>query len=114
MGAEDEEIIHIDEDDATAMGVVADVDAGVTHPGNGEENMKTAKAAYWSESLIIVDAFDLRVATDNKTGLKAIDSAISMLLHFENPSSTDGFSIRRKRDEFPSVVLDEGIVFLLH
>ena len=31
MGAEDEEIIHIDEDDATAMGVVADVDAGVTH-----------------------------------------------------------------------------------
>ena len=188
MGAEDEEIIHIDEDDATAMGVVADVDAGVTHDifeaiflkmridgdvpdtgslfqsiqtlfeltnvvrmisidealglsnvdvlsddpveksgvhihhvdfkvflaGNGKKNAKTSKAAYWSEGLIVVDAFDLRVATDNETGLEAIDGAVSMLLDFEDPSSTDGFSIRRKRDEFPSVVLDEGIVFLLH
>jgi len=68
----------LSDDSVEKSGVhIQHVDFKVFLAGNGEENTKTAKAAYRSKSLIVVNAFNLRVAMDNKTGLKVINGAIS-------------------------------------
>jgi hypothetical protein len=69
---------------------------------------------YWSEGLIIVNAMHLLKAFGNYPGFVFANLSICCTLGPIDPSAPDNFPFRRKGNQIPSLVLEEGVVLLLH
>jgi hypothetical protein len=57
---------------------------------------------------------NLLKAFGNKPGFVSTDLSICYVLGPVDPSASDKFSPRRKGNQIPSLVLEEGVVLLLH
>jgi hypothetical protein len=69
---------------------------------------------YWSEGLIIINTMNLLKAFGDKPGFVSIDLFISCALGPIDLYSSDKFPPKRKGNQIPSLVLEEGVVLLLH
>jgi hypothetical protein len=69
---------------------------------------------YWSEGLIIVNTMNLLKAFGNKPGFASVDLSIYCALGPVDPYASNKFPPRRKVNQIPSLVLQEGVVLLLH
>jgi hypothetical protein len=69
---------------------------------------------YWSEGLIIVNTMNLLKAFGDKPGFVSADLSIHYALGLVDPYASDKFPPRRKGNQIPSLVLEEGVVLLLH
>jgi hypothetical protein len=69
---------------------------------------------YWSEGLIIVNTMNLLKAFSDNPGFVFDNLSICCALGHVDPSAYDNFPPRRKGNEIPSLVLDEGVVLLVH
>jgi hypothetical protein len=69
---------------------------------------------YWSEGLIIVNTMNLLKAFGDKPGFVSTNLSIHCALGPVDPSASDKFPPRRKGNQIPSLVLEEGVVLLLH
>jgi hypothetical protein len=69
---------------------------------------------YWSKGLIIVNTMNLLKAFCNKLVFVSIDLSICCALGLVDPYSSDNFPPKRKGNQIPSLVLEEGVVLLLH
>jgi hypothetical protein len=69
---------------------------------------------YWSEGLIIVNAIYLLKAFGNKPGFVSTNLSIHYALGPVDSSAPDKFPSRRKGNQILSLVLEEGVVLLLH
>jgi hypothetical protein len=69
---------------------------------------------YWSEGLIIVNTMNLLKAFGNKPGFVSAYLSIRYALGPVDPYASNKFPPRRKGNQIPSLVLEEGAVLLLH
>jgi hypothetical protein len=69
---------------------------------------------YCGKGIIIVDSMHLLKYFGNKHGFVSINLSISCALSLVGPSAPEKFPFRRKGDQIPSMVLEEGFVLLLH
>jgi hypothetical protein len=69
---------------------------------------------YWSKGLIIVNTMNLLKAFGNKPSFVSVDISIHCALRPLDPYASDKFPSRRKGNQIPSLVLEEGFVLLLH
>jgi hypothetical protein len=69
---------------------------------------------YRSEGLIIVNTMNLLKAFGNKPGFVFSNLSICCALGPVDPYSSDKFPPRRKGNQILSLVLEEGVVLLLH
>jgi hypothetical protein len=69
---------------------------------------------YWSEGLIIINTMHLLKAFGEKPGFVSANLSIRCALGPVDPSISDKFPPRRKGNQIPSLVLEEGVVLLLH
>jgi hypothetical protein len=69
---------------------------------------------YWSEGLIIVNTMNLLKSFGDKPEFVYIDLSIHYSIGTIDPSTSDKFPPRRKGNQIPSLVLEEGVVLLLH
>jgi hypothetical protein len=69
---------------------------------------------YWSEGLIIVNTMNLLKDFGDKPSFVSTDLSIHCTLGPVDPSASDKFPPRRKGNQIPSLVLEEGFVLLLH
>jgi hypothetical protein len=69
---------------------------------------------YWSEGLIIVNAMHLLKVFGNKPCFISTYLSIHCALGPVDPSTSENFPPRRKGNQIPSLVLEEGVVLLLH
>jgi hypothetical protein len=69
---------------------------------------------YWREGLIIVNTMNLLKAFGNKPNFVSANLSICCTLGLVDPYASDKFPLRRKGNQIPSLVLDEGVVLLLH
>jgi hypothetical protein len=69
---------------------------------------------YWSEDLIIVNTMNLLKAFGDKLGFVFVDLSINYTLGPIDPSASDKFPPKRKGNQIPSLVLEQGFVLLLH
>jgi hypothetical protein len=53
-------------------------------------------------------------AFGDKPGFVSVDLSIHCALGPVDPSASDNFLPRRKGNQIPSLVLEEGVVFLMH
>jgi hypothetical protein len=81
---------------------------------NGKDQSNGTHLRYWSESLIIVNTMNLLKAFGDEPGFVSVDLSICCALGPIDPSSYDKFPPRRKGNQIPSLVLEEGVVLLLH
>jgi hypothetical protein len=87
-------------------------------PSLGHHNVKCQSYGihvhYWSEGLIIVNTMNLLKAFANKPGFVYVDLSIHCALGPVDPSTSEMFPPKRKGNHIPSLVLEEGVVLLLH
>jgi hypothetical protein len=69
---------------------------------------------YWSKGLIIVNAMHMLKAFGNNLGCISANFSICYALGLADPYSYDKFPSRRKGNQIPSLVLEEGFVLLMH
>jgi hypothetical protein len=69
---------------------------------------------YWSEGLIIANTMNLLKSFGDKPGFVSANLSIRCSLGPVDPSASDKFPPRRKGNQIPSLVLEEGVVLLLH
>jgi hypothetical protein len=69
---------------------------------------------YWSEGIIIVNAIHLLKSFGNYPSFVSSNLSISCALSPVDPSAPDKISSRMKGNQIPSLVLEEGVVLLLH
>jgi hypothetical protein len=69
---------------------------------------------YWSEGIIVVNTMNLLKAFGNKHGFVYTNLSIHYALGPVDPSTYDKFPPRRKGNQIPSLVLEEGVSLLLH
>jgi hypothetical protein len=69
---------------------------------------------YWSEGLIIVNTMHLLKSFNNKPGFVSYNISICCTLGPVDPSASDKLPPKRKGNLIPSLVLEEGVVLLLH
>jgi hypothetical protein len=81
---------------------------------NGKFQSYGIHLRYWSESLIIVNTMNLLKAFGDKPGFVSVDLSIYYTLGLVDPSAYDKFPPRRNGNQIPSLVLEEGVVLLLH
>jgi hypothetical protein len=81
---------------------------------NGKCQSYGIHVLYWSESLIIVNTMHLMKAFGDKPGFVSANLSICCALGPVDPSAYDKFPPRRKRNQIPSLVLEEGVILLLH
>jgi hypothetical protein len=81
---------------------------------NGKFQSYGIHLRYWSEGLIIVKTMNLLKAFGDKPVLVSTDLFIHCALGPIDPSAYDKFPPRRKGNQIPSLVLEEGVVLLLH
>jgi hypothetical protein len=81
---------------------------------NGKCQLYGIHLRYWSEGLIIVNTMNLLKPFGNKPGFVSADMSIRCALGLVYPSASDKFPPRRKGNQIPILVLEEGVVLLLH
>jgi hypothetical protein len=81
---------------------------------NGKCQSHGIHIRYWSEGLIIINAMHFLKAFGNKIGFVYDNLSICCALGPIDPSASDKFPPRRKGNQMPSLVLEEGVVLLLH
>jgi hypothetical protein len=81
---------------------------------NGKCQLYGIHIFYWSEGLIIVNTMNLLKAFGDKTVFVSANVSICCALGPVDPSSYDKFPPRRKGNWIPILVLEEGVVLLLH
>jgi hypothetical protein len=69
---------------------------------------------YYKEGLIIVNSMHLLKAFDKKSGFVSANLPIRYTLGHVYPYAPDYFPSKRKGNQIPSMVLEEGVVLLLH
>jgi hypothetical protein len=69
---------------------------------------------YWSKGLIIVNTMKLLKAFGNKPIFLYANISICYALGPVDPYAYDKFPPRRKGNQIPSLVLEEGVLLLLH
>jgi hypothetical protein len=69
---------------------------------------------YWSEGLIIVNTMHLLKSFGNNPSFVFANLSICCTLGPIDPSTFDKFPPRRRGNQIPSLVLEEGVVILLH
>jgi hypothetical protein len=82
------------------------------HNGKGQSN--GIHLFYWSEGLIIVNTMNLLKAISDKPCFVSTDLSIRCALGPVDKSTSNNFPPRRKGNHIPSLVLEEGVVLLLH
>lgn len=68
----------------------------------------------WIEGLIVINTWLLRIATDYSLCLVFGKGTIRMQLMLRNTFVSDNVGTRRATDEGPSVVVDQGLILVLH
>jgi hypothetical protein len=81
---------------------------------NGKFQLYGIHIRYWSEGIIIVNTMNLLKAFGNKPGFVFANLSIYCALGLVDPSTSDKFLPRRKGNQIQSLVLEEGVVLLLH
>jgi hypothetical protein len=81
---------------------------------NGKCQSYEIHLLYWSEGLIIVNTMHLMKSFGNNPFFVSTNLSICCALGPVDPYSSDKFPPRRKGNHIPSLVLDEGVVILLH
>jgi hypothetical protein len=81
---------------------------------NGKCQSYGIHVRYWSEGIIIVNNMNLLKAFGNKPGFVSVDLSIRCALGSIDPYAFEKFPPKRKRNQIPSLVLEEGVVLLLH
>jgi hypothetical protein len=81
---------------------------------NGKGQSYGIHICYWSEGLIIVNTMNLLKAFGNKLVFVSANLSIRCALGPVDPSASDKFPPIRKWNQIPSLVLEEGVVLLLH
>jgi hypothetical protein len=81
---------------------------------NGKCQLHGIQFFYWREGLIIVNTMNLLKAFGDKPVFVSIDLSIHCALGLIDPYSYEKFPPRRKGNQIPSLVLEEGGVLLLH
>jgi hypothetical protein len=69
---------------------------------------------YWREVLIIANTMNLLKVFGNKLGFVSSNLSIHCSLGLVDPSTYNKFPPKRKGNQIPSMVLEEGVVLLLH
>jgi hypothetical protein len=69
---------------------------------------------YWREGLIIVNTMNLLKSFGDNPGFVSINLYICYALGPVDPSTSDKFPPIRKGNHIPILVLEEGVVLLLH
>jgi hypothetical protein len=87
-------------------------------PGMGDDWQKHhvdgGRLDHWAEGLIVVDTGPLGEVVKDLMSLVPLQGAIRVELMFEDPFAGDDIRANRMRDDIPSVVGDESIIFFLH
>jgi hypothetical protein len=81
---------------------------------NGKGQSNGIHLRYWSEGLIIVNTMNLLKAFGDKPGFVSVDLSICCALGPIDPSASNKFPSRRKGNQIPILVLEEGVLLLLH
>jgi hypothetical protein len=81
---------------------------------NGKGQSNGIHLRYWSKGLIIVNTRNLLKAFGDKPGFVSSNLSIRYTLGHVDPSASDKFPPRRKGNQIQSLVLEEGVVPLLH
>jgi hypothetical protein len=81
---------------------------------NGKCQSYGIHLCYWSEGLIILNTMNLLKAFGDKPGFVSVDLSILCTLGPVDLSTYDKFPPRRKGNQISSLVLEEGVVLLLH
>jgi hypothetical protein len=81
---------------------------------NGKGQSNGIHICYWSEGINIANTMNLLKAFGNKPGFVSADLSIHCTLGPIDPSASEKFPPRRKGSQIPSLVLEEGVVILLH
>jgi hypothetical protein len=81
---------------------------------NGKFQSYGIHLLYWSEGLIIVNTMNLLKSFGYKPDFVSSNMSIRCTLGLVDPSIYDKFPPRRKGNQIPSLVLEEGVVLLLH
>jgi hypothetical protein len=81
---------------------------------NGKCQSYGIHLCYWSKGLIIVNTMNLLKAFSNKPGFVSADLSICYALGPIDLYASDKFPPRRKGNQIPSLVLEEGVVLILH
>jgi hypothetical protein len=81
---------------------------------NGKCHSYGIHLCYWSEGLIIAHTMNLPKAFGNNPGFVYANLSICCALGFIDPSAFDKFPPKRKGNQIPSLVLEDGVVLLLH
>jgi hypothetical protein len=84
-----------------------------TRDGNAEDEANRFRLGNRTESLIIIDAGTLRVATYYPTSFVTSESAVRVEFMAINPLIGDNVDVRR-RNKRPGVVVEEGLVLIRH
>jgi hypothetical protein len=81
---------------------------------NGKGQSNGIHLHYWSECLIIVNTMNLLKSFGNKPRFVSANLSICCTLGPVDPSASNKFPPRRKGNQIRSLVLEEGVVLLLH
>jgi hypothetical protein len=81
---------------------------------NGKFQLYGIYLRYWSEGLIIVNDMHLLKAFGNKLVFVSSNLSICYTLGHVDPYESDKFPPKKKGNQIPSLVLEEGVVLLLH
>ena len=81
---------------------------------NGKFQLYGIHLRYWREGIIIVNIMNLLKFFGNKPGFVSANLSIRCTLGLVDPSAPDKFPSRRKGNQIPSLVLEEGVVLLPH
>jgi hypothetical protein len=81
---------------------------------NGKCQSYGMHLCYWSKGLNIVNNMNLLKAFGNNPGFVSANLSIRCDLGPLDPSASEKFPPRRKGNQIPSLVLEEGVVLLLH
>jgi hypothetical protein len=81
---------------------------------NSEDNPYSGGLDDWTERLIIINTWTLRVATDNPTSLVTSKTTIRVELMTVNPLPSDDVGMRRTGNKGPSLVVNKSVVLISH
>jgi hypothetical protein len=81
---------------------------------NGKGQLNGIHILYWRKGLIIVNTMNLLKSFGKNPTFGSTDLSIYYSLIHVDPSASDKFPPKRKGNQIPSLVLEEGVVLLLH
>jgi hypothetical protein len=81
---------------------------------NGKCQSYGIHLCYWRKGLIIFNTMNLLKDFGDKIGFISTNMSICFTLAHVDTSTSDKFPPKRKGNQIPSMVLEEGVVFILH